>query len=227
MSKLSNVPQSIGCIKARRRCCDAHGRRQTLLLCHITTHQTVRDAAVSKHETKSVTQQRGHGREWGLGKVPPPGTAAVSKHETGTVAKQTTGALQFMIDFAFGGGGLQHLREYVSLPCALGGGRSVPAKISTPLTYTIISKINQGGVFENPDGLQGGTVSTDCQDRVRSIHVQVVQRSPEHRLYQSTTQVLLRTRPPSNTAALSQHNTPDCKRISKHKTQHTSTDPNT
>ena len=105
MSKLSNVPQSIGCIKARRRCCDAHGRRQTLLLCHITAHQTVRDAAASKHETKSVTQQRGHGREWGLGKVPPPGTAAVSKHETGTVAKQTTGALQFMVAFAFGGGG--------------------------------------------------------------------------------------------------------------------------
>ena len=113
------------------------------------------------------------------------------------MAKQTTGALQFMVAFALRRGGLQHLREYVSLLCALGGGRSVPAKISTPLTYTIISNINQGGVFENPDGLQGGTVRTGCQDRVRSINVQVVQRSPEHRLYQSTTQVLLRTRPPS------------------------------
>ena len=44
-------------------------------------------------------------------------------------------------------------------------------------------------------------------------------------LYQSTTQVLWRTRPPSNTAALSQHNTLNCKRTSKHRTPHTSTDP--
>ena len=44
-------------------------------------------------------------------------------------------------------------------------------------------------------------------------------------LYQSTTQVLWRTRPPSNTAALSQHNTPDRKSTSKHRTPHTSTDP--
>ena len=73
-------------------------------------------ATVSNHETGT-----------------PPGTAAVSKHETGTVAKQTAGALQFMVDFALRGGGLQHLREYVSLHCALGGGRSVPAKTSTPL----------------------------------------------------------------------------------------------
>ena len=46
-------------------------------------------ATVSKHETGT-----------------PPGTAAVSKHETGTVAKQTAGALQFMVDFALRGGGL-------------------------------------------------------------------------------------------------------------------------
>ena len=66
------------CIKARRRCCDTHGRRQTLLLCHSTTHQTVR-------------------------------------------------ALP-MVAFALrGGGGL--LREYISLRCALGSGRSVRAKI--------------------------------------------------------------------------------------------------
>ena len=45
-------------------------------------------ATVSKHETGT-----------------PPGTAAVSKHETGTVAKQTAGALQFMVDFALRGGG--------------------------------------------------------------------------------------------------------------------------
>ena len=122
----------------------------------------------------------------------PVGTAAVSKHETGNVAKQTTGALQFMVAFALrgGGGGGQHLREYISLRCALGGGMSVPAKTSAPLTYTITSKINQGSVFKNQDGLHGGIVRTDCQDGVRSIHVQVVQRSPAHRLYQSTTQVL-------------------------------------
>ena len=66
--------------------------------------------------------------------------------------------------------------------CALGGERSIPAKTSTPLTCIIISKINQGSVFKNQDGLQGGTVRTDCQDGVRSINVQVVQRSPEHRL---------------------------------------------
>ena len=57
-----------------------------------------------------------------------PGTAAVSKHETGTVIKQTTGALQFIVAFALrgGGGGLLHLRELISLRCALRDGRSVP-----------------------------------------------------------------------------------------------------
>ena len=45
-------------------------------------------AAVSKHETKSVTQHEGGVRGGGF----PPGTATVSKHETGTVTKQTTGA---------------------------------------------------------------------------------------------------------------------------------------
>ena len=44
-------------------------------------------ATVSKHETGT-----------------PPGTAAVSKHETGTVAKQTAGALQFMVDLLCEGG---------------------------------------------------------------------------------------------------------------------------
>ena len=55
------------------------------------------------------------------GGFPPPGTAAVTK--------QTTGALQFMVAFAMrggGGGGLLHLREYISLGCALGGGKCVP-----------------------------------------------------------------------------------------------------
>ena len=69
------------CIKPRRRCCDAYGRRQTLLLCHSATHHTVRAlpsiehrihprtqypssekralraAAVSNHETGTVTKQ--------------------------------------------------------------------------------------------------------------------------------------------------------------------------
>ena len=63
-----------------------------------------------------------------LGRVSLPGTATVSKHETGTVTKQTTGALPFMVDFALrgGGGGVLHIREYISLRCALGGGRYVP-----------------------------------------------------------------------------------------------------
>ena len=73
----------------------------------------------------------------GPGGGSPPGTAAVSKHETGTVTKQTTGALQFMVAFALRGGGGQLLREYISLRCALGGGRSVPAKTSTPLANTL------------------------------------------------------------------------------------------
>ena len=57
---------------------------------------------------------------------------------------------------------------------------SIPAETSTPLTYTIISKIKS--VFMNQDGLQGETVRTDCQDGVTSIRVQVIQRCPEHRL---------------------------------------------
>ena len=48
-------------------------------------------AAVSKHETKAVTQHEGACSRGGSGVVvPPPGTAAVSKRETGTVTKQTT-----------------------------------------------------------------------------------------------------------------------------------------
>ena len=55
-----------------------------------------------------------------------------------TVTKQTNSALQFMVAFALWGGG-HHLREYISLRYALGGGRSVPAKTCTPLTYIMIS----------------------------------------------------------------------------------------
>ena len=99
-----------------------------------------------------------------------------------TMTKQTTGALQFMVAFALRGGGGQLLRQYISLRCAVEGARSIPAETSTPLVYTTISKINQGSVFMNQDGLQGETVRTDCQDRVTSIRVQVIQRCPEHRL---------------------------------------------
>ena len=57
-------------------------------------------AAVSKHQTGTVTKQTTRARWGGLwdpapGGVledPPPGTAAVSKHQTGTVTKQATGA---------------------------------------------------------------------------------------------------------------------------------------
>ena len=60
----------------------------------------------------------------------------MSKHETGAGTKQTTGAIQFMATFVLRGGGGQLLREYISLLCALGGGRSVPAKTSTSLANT-------------------------------------------------------------------------------------------
>ena len=50
-------------------------------------------AAVSKHETGTVTKKITGARWGGPGGVSPPGTAAVSKHETGTVTKQTTGAV--------------------------------------------------------------------------------------------------------------------------------------
>ena len=50
-------------------------------------------AAVSKHETGTVTKQTTGARWVGPGGGSPPGTAAVSKHETGTVTKQTTGAV--------------------------------------------------------------------------------------------------------------------------------------
>ena len=79
-----------------------------------------------KHEKGTVTKQATGTQGGGPGGIPPTGTAAVSKHETGTVTKQTTGALQFMVAFALRGGGLLHLREYISLSCALGGGRCVP-----------------------------------------------------------------------------------------------------
>ena len=94
-------------------------------------------AAVSKHETGTVTKQPTGARGGGSGEVSLPGTAAVSKHETSTVTKQTTGALKFMVAFPLRGGGRgQLLREYISLRCALGGGRSGPAKSSTPLANT-------------------------------------------------------------------------------------------
>ena len=94
-------------------------------------------AAMSKHETGTVTKQTtGAPGGGGSGGVFPPGTAAVSKYETDTVTKQShstclvlghsSGALQFMVAFALRGGGLPHLREYISLRCALGGGRCVP-----------------------------------------------------------------------------------------------------
>ena len=65
----------------------------------------------------------------------------MSKHKTGTVTKQTTGALQFIVAFALrggggGGGGGNFSRKNISLRCALGDGRSVPAKTSTPLANT-------------------------------------------------------------------------------------------
>ena len=85
-------------------------------------------AAVSEHETGCCVQARDRYCEKpvleGGGSLR--GTAAVSKHETGTVTKQTTGVVQFMVAFALRGGGVLHICEYISLRCALGGGRCVP-----------------------------------------------------------------------------------------------------
>ena len=83
-------------------------------------------SAVSKHETKSVTQHQGACSRGGVwGGVPPrarllcPSTrpAAVSKHETCTVTKQTTGAR------ARGGGP---------------GGVSPPARLLCPSTRQVL-----------------------------------------------------------------------------------------
>ena len=52
------------------------------------------------------------------------------------MTKQTTGALHFMVAFALRVEGGQLLRVHISLRCSLGGGRSVPAKTSTPLANT-------------------------------------------------------------------------------------------
>ena len=49
-------------IKPRCRCCDAHGRRQTLLLCHSTVHQTVRALPSIEHSIHSWTQYPYPGR---------------------------------------------------------------------------------------------------------------------------------------------------------------------
>ena len=84
-------------------------------------------AAVSKHERKICDPAPGGVLEGGPWGSFPPGTA--------TVTKQLTRALQFMVAFALREEG-ELLREYISLRCALGGGRSVPAKTSTPLVNT-------------------------------------------------------------------------------------------
>ena len=44
------------CIKALRRCCETHDRRQTLLLCHSITHQTVRALPSIEHRIHPRTQ---------------------------------------------------------------------------------------------------------------------------------------------------------------------------
>ena len=61
------------------------------------------------------------------------------------------------------------------MPCSVPLSTSIAKPNFSPVTrtYKRLGKINQGSVFKNQDGLQG---------EVRSIHVQVVQRSPEHRL---------------------------------------------
>ena len=105
------------------------------------------------------------------GGVPPPGTAAVSKHETKSV--NTRGR-------AREGG-----HETGTVTKQTTGARGVRGRFPSRHGCCV-----QGSVFKNQDGLAGGTVRTDCQDGVISIHVQVVQCSPEHRLYQSTMQVL-------------------------------------
>ena len=94
------------CIKARRRCYDAHDCRQTLLLCHSTTHQIVRALPSIEHRIHprthpqiSISRKKCFGALGGEERR----AAAVSKHGTGTATKQTTGALQFMVAFALRG----------------------------------------------------------------------------------------------------------------------------
>ena len=79
----------------------------------------------------------------------------MSKHETVTVTMQTIGALQFMVAFALRGGRFA-IPPRIYLTSLYPGRREVRPRTSTPLTYTIIFKIDQGSV------LQSGTVRTGC-----------------------------------------------------------------
>ena len=148
------LPRHVCCVQARDKICDPAPRgvleervrrgfpSPGRLLCPST-----RPAAMSKHETGTVTKPTTSTREGVSEGGSPPGTAAVSKHETGTVTKQTTGALQFMVAFALrggGGGGATPPRIY--LPSLCPGRREVRPRTSTPLTYTITSKMSQGSV---------------------------------------------------------------------------------
>ena len=111
-------------------------------------------AAVSKHETGTVTTQTSDARGGGAGAVSPTGTAAVSKHETVTVTKQTTGSLQFMVTFALRGE--DGCYTYANMSHSLcPGRREVRPRTSKPLTYSIISyesrwpagRVCQDGVY--------------------------------------------------------------------------------
>ena len=88
------------------------------------TKQTT--GAMSTHETGTVTKQTtGAVSKHETGTMNKQTTGAVSKHETGTVTKQTT-VLYSSWRLLLRGGRLLHLREHISLRCALGGGRCVP-----------------------------------------------------------------------------------------------------
>ena len=117
-------------------------------------------AAVSKHETKSVTQHeeacsRGVSGGGFGGGFPPYARLLcsstrptdVSKLETGTVTKQTTGALQFMVAFSLRGGGGVATPPRIYLTSLCPGRREVRPRTSTPLTYTIISSLQGGTVI--------------------------------------------------------------------------------
>ena len=84
-------------------------------------------SAVSKHEIKSVTQHQGACSRGGSGGgFPPRHGCCVQARDRYCDYKQKNGALHFMVACALrGGGGLLHLREHISLRCALGGGKCV------------------------------------------------------------------------------------------------------
>ena len=108
-------------------------------------------------------------------------------------------------------GGRQHLREYISLRCALGGGRSVPAKTGSPLANTsehdtpllyqardnpAVSKHNKGYCVKERDIL--------LSQSTRGLNQQT------HCCDQNTKYILCQSKRHTTTTAVSNHETHYC-----------------